>query len=136
MRTDNHDYHDTVKEVSRKKSTSRAKLKAASQKERLKKWKTHFKNLFGNPLKITDKSIKEILNSQLDIKLRPFMKEELDAIQKKMKSRKAAGLNKISPEVWKTRKFDDVLQLCNAMYKQNTIEEWTKRLHPLLIQEK
>ena len=46
-------------------------------------------------------------------------------INKKIsKSRKAAGLNKIPPEVWKTRKFDDILlQSCNAVYKNKTTEK-------------
>ena len=31
-------------------------------------------------------------------------------------------LDKLSPEVWETKKFDDVLlQLCSAVFKQNTI---------------
>ena len=31
------------------------------------------------------------------------------------------------PEVWKTRKFDDILlQYYNAVYNQNTIDRWTK----------
>ena len=31
------------------------------------------------------------------------------------------------PEVWKTRKFDDILlRYCNAVYNQNTINRWTK----------
>ena len=34
--------------------------------------------------------------------------ERLDAVLKKIKNRKAAGLNKIPFEVWKTRKFDDI----------------------------
>ena len=34
---------------------------------------------------------------------------ELYAALKKIKNRKAAGLNEISPEVWKTRKCDDIL---------------------------
>ena len=46
---------------------------------------------------------------------------------RKIKRRKAAGFNKISPEVWKTRKFDDILLwLYHAVYEQNTIEKWTK----------
>ena len=44
----------TVNEVSERKNTSRAKLKAASQEERRQNWKEHFKNLFGNPPEITD----------------------------------------------------------------------------------
>ena len=52
------------------------------------------------------------------------MEEELDAVLKKIKIRKATGLDKILLEVWKTRKFDDILlRICNAVYKQNTIEK-------------
>ena len=60
---------------------------------------------WGNFLKVTDKSIAKIMNSQLDIKLREFTEEEFNVLLTKIKSRKAAGLNKIPPEVWKTRKF-------------------------------
>ena len=61
------------------------------------------------------------------MKLGQFLKEELDIVLKKNKSKRAAGLNKIPPEVWKTKKFDNILlQLCNVIYKQNTIEKWTK----------
>ena len=43
------------------------------------------------------------------------------------KNRKAAGLDKIPPEVWKTRQFDDILlRHCNAVYKQNSIDRWMK----------
>ena len=43
----------TINEVSRRKNTGKAKLKAANQQERLKLWKQHFENLLGNPPKIT-----------------------------------------------------------------------------------
>ena len=35
--------------------------------------------------------------------------EELDSVLTKIKNRKAAGLDEIPPEVWKTRQFDDIL---------------------------
>ena len=42
-----------------------------------------------------------------------------------------------SQEVWKTRKFNDLLlSFCNTVYKLNTIEKMDKRLHPLLPQVK
>ena len=44
-----------------------------------------------------------IISKQLDIKLGPFTQEELDSV---LKNRKATGLDKIPPEVWKTRQFD------------------------------
>ena len=56
-----------------------------------------------------------------------FTEEELIIVLTKIKSRKAASLDETLPEVWKTRKFDDLLlHFCNAGYKQNTIEKWTK----------
>ena len=51
----------TVNEVSRRKSTARAKLKAASQEERIHLWKQHFENLLRKPLKVTDEPITEII---------------------------------------------------------------------------
>ena len=87
----------TINEVSRRKSTAKAKLKVASQQERVKLWEQHFKNLLGNPPKITDEPITRIISKQLDIKLGPFTKEELDSVLKKIKNRKAAGLDEIPP---------------------------------------
>ena len=106
---------------------NKAKLKAASQQERVKLWEQHFKNLLGNPPEITDEPITRIISKQLDVKLGPFTKEELDSVLRRIKNRKAAGLDEIPPEVWKTRQFDDILlRQCNAVYSQNRIERWTK----------
>ena len=99
----------TINEVSRRKSTTKAKLKAANQKERIKLWKQHFENLLGNPPKVTLEPIIRIISKQLDIKLGPFTQDELDSVLKKDKNRKTAGLDEIPPEVWKTRQFDDIL---------------------------
>ena len=51
----------TVNEMSKRKSTLREKLKAASQHERLQQWKEHFKNLLGSPPEITDKPYEKLL---------------------------------------------------------------------------
>ena len=103
------------------------KLKAANQQERIKLWKKHFENLLGNPPKITHEPITRIISKQLDIKLGPFTQEELDLVLRKIKNRKAAGLDEIPPEVWKTRQFDDILlRYCNAVYNQNPIDRWMK----------
>ena len=105
----------------------REKLKAANQQERIKQWKQHFENLRGNPPKVMYEPITRIISKQLDIKLRPFMQEELDSVLRKIKNRKAAGLDEIPPEVWKTRQFDDILLWhCNAVYNQNPINRWKK----------
>ena len=117
----------TINEVSRRKNTAKAKLKAANPKERIKLWKQHFENLLVNAPKITHEPITRIISKQLDIKLRPFTQEELDSVLRKIKNRKAAGLDEIPPEVWKTRQFDDILlRHCNAVYNQNPIDRWTK----------
>ena len=117
----------TINEVSRRKNTAKAKLKAANQQERIKLWKQHFENLLGNLPKITHEPITGIISKQLDIKLGPFTQEELDSVLRKIKNRKAAGLDEIPPEVWKTRQFDDILlRHCNAVYNQNPIDRWMK----------
>ena len=112
--------------MSKRKCTFRAKLKAASQEERIHLWKEHFKNLLEKSPKVTDKPITKIINNQLDIKLGQFTQKELDVVLMKIKNRKAASLDKILPEVWKTKGFNDVLPwYCNAVYNENTIEGWT-----------
>ena len=117
----------TINEVSRRKNTAKAKLKAANQQETIKLWKQHFENLLGNSPKITHEPITRIICKQLDIKLGPFTQEELDSVLRKIKNRKAAGLDEIPAEVWKTRQFDDILlRHCNAVYNQNPIDRSMK----------
>ena len=61
------------------------------------------------------------------MKLGQFMQEELYPVLRKIKYRKAAGLDEIPPKVWKTWEFDDILpRQCNVVYNQNTIVRWTK----------
>ena len=104
-----------------------SKPKAASQEERMPLWKQHFENLLGKPQKVTDEHLTKIISNQLHIKLGQFMHEEFDLVLRKTKNRKYAGLDRITPEVWKTRKFDDVLlRYCNAVYNQNTIDRGRK----------
>ena len=57
----------------------------------------------------------------------PFTQEELKSVQKKIKNRKAAGIDDIPPEVWENRQFDDILlRHCNVVYNQNLIGRWKK----------
>ena len=74
----------TINEVSRRKSTAKAKLKAANQQERIKLWKQHFENLLGNLPKVTHEPIIRITSKQLDIKQGPFTQEELDSVLRKI----------------------------------------------------
>ena len=73
-----------VNELSRRKSTARAKLKAVSEEERIHLWKQHFENLLGKPPKVTDKSIAKFISIQLDIKQGLFTQEELDSVLRKI----------------------------------------------------
>ena len=117
----------TMNEVSRRKSTAKAKLNATNQQERIKLWKQNFENLLWNPPKVTHEPIFRIISKQLDIKLGAFTLEELDSVFRKLKNRKAAGLDEIPPEVWKIRQFNDILlRHCNAVYNQNPIDRWMK----------
>ena len=117
----------TINKVSRRKSTAKAKLKATSQQDQIHLWKQHFKNLLRNPPEDTHEPITRIISKQLDIKQRLFTQEEPDSVLRKIKNRKAAGLDEIPPEVLKTRKFNDILlRHCNAVYNQNPIDRCMK----------
>ena len=113
--------------MSRRKSIAKTKLKATSQEEWIHLWK-HFEILFGKPPKVTHELITKIICNQLNIKLGQFTQEELDSVLRKIKKRKAAGLDEIPLEVWETREFNGILPWhCNAVYNQKTIDKWTKR---------
>ena len=117
----------TINEVSRRESTAKAKLKVTSQQEWIHLWKEHFENLLGNSLKFTHGPVTKIVSNLLDMKLGPFTREESDSVLRKIKNRKAAGLDEIPPEVWKTRQLDDILlRHFNAVYNQNPIDRWMK----------
>ena len=81
----------TINKVSGRKSTAKAKLKAANQQERIKLWKQHFEN----PQNVTQEPITRIISKQLDIRLGPFSKEEFFSVLRKIKNRKVAGLGEI-----------------------------------------
>ena len=50
-----------------------------------------------------------------------------NSVLRKIQNWKAAGLDEIPPEVWKTREFDDILlRHCNAIDNPNTIDRWKK----------
>ena len=52
----------TINEVSRRKSTAKAKLKDANQHERIKFWKQIFENLLGHPPKVAHEPIIRIIS--------------------------------------------------------------------------
>ena len=75
----------TVNEISKRKSILNVKLK----EERIQMWKEHFR--------VTDKLISKIINNQLEIKLGMFTPKELNVVQTKIKTRKTAVPDKITP---------------------------------------
>ena len=109
----------TINEVSRRKSTTKAKLKAANQQERIKLWKQHFENLLGNPPKVTHEPMTRTISKQSDIKLGLFTQEELDSVLKKIKNRKAAGLDEIPP---KYERPDNSTTYCSNTATQSIIK--------------
>ena len=117
----------TINEISQRKRANKSKLKAASQQERIEQWKNHFYNLLGKIPTISENITETIVEHTLDIRTGNFTEEELTAALKKTKTRKAAGLDTVPPEVWKTQNFNDILlQLCNNVYNQQPIKSWTE----------
>ena len=89
-------------------------------------WKQHFENLPRNHPKVTHKPVMRIISKQLDLKLGLFT-QELVSLLRKIKNRKAARLDEIPPEAWKTWQFGDILfRHCNVVYNQNPLDRWTK----------
>ena len=112
---------------SKQESTVRVKQKGASQEQWIHMWKQHLKNWLWKPPKVKHETITKIITNQLDIKIGHFTRKELDTVRRKIKNRKAAGLNGIPSELWKTREYDDILLWhCNTEYNQNTIYGWTR----------
>ena len=66
---------------------------------------------------------------QLDIKLGPFTQEEPESVLRKIKNRKATGLEEIHPEVWKTRQFDDIM-LRHCSLESKSDRQMDEGIHP------
>ena len=103
----------TINEVSRRKNTAKAKLKAANQQERIKLWKQHFENLLGNPPKITHEPITRIISKQLEIKLGPTRFSE------KLKIGKLQGWTKFPRKYGRP---DNSMTYCSDTATQYTIK--------------
>ena len=126
-----------VNNISGRKKSPKSKLKAKTQSERIELWKNHFQSLLGNEPSVNDQPMENIIENELDICTNDFTMDELVKVLKKCKNRKAAGLDDIPPEVWKTENFNEILlQCCNSVYHQNEIEIWKKGcIYPSLKRE-
>ena len=78
---------------------------------------------FCNP----DEEIKKIAHTTLPIETGPFTNEELQNVLQKMPSRKAAGLDEVPAEVWKTGRFNNILiEICNGtLLDGKKPQEWS-----------
>ena len=109
----------TINEVSRRKNTAKAKLKAANHQERIKLWKQHFENLLGNPPKITHEPITRIINKQLDIKLGPSYKKNSTRFSEKLKIGKLQGWTRFHQKYGRP---DNSTTYCSDTATQYTIK--------------
>ena len=90
----------------------------------------HFQNLYSKSPIVSDSSIEKVIEHRTEIKAGPFNELELDVVLKKLENKKAAGLDGISPEIWKTGKFNDLLlYYCNKVYNRNANQSWTEGLY-------
>ena len=87
----------------------------------------HFQNLLGKSPIVADSTIEKVIEPELEIKTGRFNELELDLVLKKLKNKRAAGLDGIPPKVWKTGEFSDLLlYYCNEVYNGNVIQSWTE----------
>ena len=59
----------TINEITGRKKSTKAKIKASNQEERLKKWMNHFQNLLGKSPIVSDSTIEKNIEQELETKL-------------------------------------------------------------------
>ena len=74
----------TVNEITGRKKSTKAKIKASNQEERLKKWMNHFQNLLGKSPIVSDSTIEKVIEHELEKKTGSFNELELDLVLKKL----------------------------------------------------
>ena len=68
---------ETINEISGRKSTNKAKIKATDNQDRIQKWQDHFKELLGNQPDISDHDITPIFTELQDIQTGLFSMTEI-----------------------------------------------------------
>ena len=87
----------------------------------------HFQNLLDKSPIVSDSIIEKVIEQELEMKSGLFNELEVNLVLKKLKNKKASGLDGIPPEVWKTGKFNDLLLYdCYEVYNGNVIQSWTE----------
>ena len=69
----------------------------------------HFQNLLGKSPIVSNSTIEKVIQHELEIKTGPINELEVHLVLKKLKNKKAARLDGIPSEIWKTGKFNDLL---------------------------
>ena len=117
-----------INDISGRKTSAKGQLKDDTQKERVKNWFNHFKNLLGSPPDIDDEEeeITPVLE-ELDIKTGPFDQEEYEKAKKSLVEGKSCGEDGIQPEVLKRCDMDAIiLSFCNnALVKGEKPSQWS-----------
>jgi hypothetical protein len=74
-----------------------------------------------------DGEIANIVDTTLPIETEAFTNEELQEVLKKMPNKKAAGLDGIAAEIWKTGRFNYILlDICNGiLFRGEKPQEWS-----------
>ena len=117
---------DTVNEISGRKNTKKGQIRAESPEERIELWKKHFENLLGKPPVINDCPIEKVFET-LPIETNDFTEIELVKAIQSLKNNKAAGLDGIPAEVWKTNCLNkELLEVCNKTYHGDVPKIWLR----------
>ena len=115
----------TVNEISGRKKNDTGRLNVANPEERLSSWKNHFKTLLGsapppNTVPVTQ------FHEELAIETGDFTMEELKESIKGLKNNKAAGLDEVPAEVWKSGILDqELLEFCNRTLNGDKPKVWS-----------
>ena len=112
----------TVKELSGNNSISSIQIKGGSSKKRMENWTSHFQKLLGEKPKIPDNSLlpRVQISDLLDIDTSLFSLDELRSVTKQISPTKAFGPDYISPIIWKSEAFENILlNLCNFCFSHN-----------------
>ena len=92
---------NAINEISGRKQSNRARLKAKNDKERIMLWHSHFKELLGKKITSTRHINLDENEQDLDIKRGLFTSDELLKATKRIQHGKAVGLDEIPAEIWK-----------------------------------
>ena len=98
-----------INRISGRKTARKGMIKGNTKEERIDKWFSHFKNLFGKSSDTEDTEELEKVLHNLDIEDGLFTREELKKAKRSMKKGKQTGSDNISADVIKECDLDDIV---------------------------